>query len=207
MANEQNKDKYPSGSTLNPEKHNKSEEKEITAIASGTRKKPSFFKRAFSDFVGEDVDSVGKYILRDVVIPATKNLIVDAFEGGLEMLLFGETRRSRRFGTTETKSIFNYAGISNGRTGRQEASLRARTRHEFDDIVFETRAEAEEVLSSMIDYLEIYHIVSVADFYQLSNISASPQDHKWGWKSLKNANVARSREGYIIEFPKTEPIR
>ena len=59
----------------------------------------------------------------------------------------------------------------------------------------------------MIDYLEIYHIVSVADFYQLSNISASPQDHKWGWKSLKNANVARSRDGYIIEFPKTEPIR
>lgn len=207
MANETQKDKYPSGSTLNPEKVKPTEAPEIEAIATGRKKKPSFFKRAFSDFVGEDVDNVGRYIWTDVIIPATKNLIVDAFEGGLEMLLFGSARRSKR-GKGSIGGIFNYNGISTGKTEHSGPSLRARARHDFDDIEFDNKSEAEDVLHDMVDYLETYGLVSVAVFYQLAGVSPAVQDHNWGWKSLKNATVTRTRDRtYVIELPKPDPIR
>ena len=76
----------------------------------------------------------------------------------------------------------------------------------FDDIILETRWEAEEVLSHMIDLIENYGVASVADLYELVGITGSFTDNKYGWTNLSSATVSRVRDGYLINLPNAQPI-
>lgn len=215
MNEEDLRKKYPSGSSLNQEKPVKKEpkdSKEITPVASGKVKKKGFLRRSFDTIVGKDVDSVGGYIVNDVLAPAIRDTIVNVVTGGIEMLIYGETRtrggiRGGLLGNSQRTSSYNYNGIYSGPNKPAAAQIqRTRTPRDFDGICFETRGEAEDVLSRMIDILETYNIISVADFYQLSNVASTPQDQKWGWTSLKDASVDRTRDGYVVALPKPSPI-
>ena len=215
MNEEDLRKKYPSGSSLNQEKHVKKESKdskEITPVASGKVKKKGFLRRSFDTIVGKDVDSVGGYIVNDVLAPAIRDTIVNVVTGGIEMLIYGETRtrggiRGGLIGNSQRTSSYNYNGIYSGPNKPAAVQIqRTRTPRDFDGICFETRGEAEDVLSRMIDILETYNIISVADFYQLSNVASTPQVQKLGWTSLKDASVDRTRDGYVVALPKPSPI-
>ena len=76
------------------------------------------------------------------------------------------------------------------------------------DIVFQTREDAETALSSMEDVIKQYGVVSLADVYDIAGrVTPSYAANKYGWKSLENAKVVRCREGYFIEVPKATEIK
>lgn len=72
----------------------------------------------------------------------------------------------------------------------------------FKEIIFESRKSAEEVLHQMDQILQEYALVTVADFYDLSGITSSFFDARYGWTNLKDAEVVRVRAGYKIKLPK-----
>ena len=72
--------------------------------------------------------------------------------------------------------------------------------------VFDTRKEAEEVLDRMDDLIDTYGVVSVADLYDLVGISGNYTDNKYGWTNLRNADVQRVRDGYLLKLPKALPF-
>ena len=78
--------------------------------------------------------------------------------------------------------------------------------YDYDEIVLESRGEAEEVLERMDDLLDNYGIVSVAAFYDLVGITGNYTDNKYGWTSLRNASVQRLRDGYLLKLPKALPL-
>lgn len=188
----------------------KSAEPKRAKVISGSvkTKKKGLGKKVTELFVGEDVDNVALYILHDVLVPAAKNTISDMVSGGIEMLMFGEQRggRTRRDGN---KSYISY-NQPRGRTtyggnrsiiGRSDMTARTSNRH-MDDIVFETRGDAESALTAMFDILEEFHTVSVNDLYDIVGITASYTDANFGWDNLSRATVTRTREGYLLELPK-----
>lgn len=76
------------------------------------------------------------------------------------------------------------------------------------DIVFQTREDAETALSSMEDVIKQYGVISLADVYDIvGRVAPSYAANKYGWKSLENAKVVRCREGYFIEVPKATEIK
>lgn len=76
------------------------------------------------------------------------------------------------------------------------------------DIVFQTREDAETALSSMEDVIKQYGVISLADVYDIvGRVAPSYATNKYGWKSLENAKVVRCREGYFIEVPKATEIK
>ena len=80
-------------------------------------------------------------------------------------------------------------------------------RKTIDDIVFETRGDAEKVLDTLSEALSVYGSVSVADFYDLADISAEWTDNNFGWTDLRGARVLRTRGGgYTIDMPKPTNI-
>ena len=83
---------------------------------------------------------------------------------------------------------------------RREPSLRNRSRHNFDDIILDSRGEAEEVLSHLVDLVDDYGMASVADLYDLVGITSNFTDNKYGWTNLSSASVSRVRDGYLIDF-------
>ena len=172
------------------------------------RKKP--LGRKFMDtFFGTDLKSVFEYVVSDVLAPAAKDMIVEAGSQGLERMIFGDTNSRRRSsgGVTPTGHI-NY-----NRMGRQSRGPsptpqnRVRARHNFDEVVLQSRAEGQEVLSRMYDILSRYESVTVSDLYELVGLRGDHTDLKWGWTDLHGASVDRLRNGgFLLDLPQPEPL-
>ena len=85
---------------------------------------------------------------------------------------------------------------------------RDRNLERCEDIIFQTRQDAEIVLSSMEEVIKQYGVVSLADVYNIAGRGTpSYASYKYGWRSLNNAKVVRCREGYFIEVPKATEIK
>ena len=79
-------------------------------------------------------------------------------------------------------------------------------RTNFDDIVFEIRKEAENVLASLFARLVQYDVVFVSDLYELVRIDPVLNDSKYGWTELTGAHVAVVNEKYVLKLPEPKNI-
>lgn len=151
-------------------------------------------------FINEDFDSVKDYIFNDVLKPTLKSLLADIVKGGIEKLLYGEVKNNK---SSRHESKFSYDRCSEP----TRASQPNRSSHNFDDITFTTRYDAERVLSDMTHYIRTYGQVSVSDFYDYVGITPEWTDEEWGWTNLRGTNVRPVRNGYILTLPRTERLR
>lgn len=181
-------------------------EKKIEKVVSGnvkTKKKSDISK--FADvFIAEDMENVKSYIVSDVIIPTVKNTIADIVTNGLNMILFGETNRGSK---RSTASKISYSGYYNKKDDRRSSSQpRTRGGYFYDDVILDSRGDAEEVLSCLDDLIETYGTASVADLGELVGITGEYTDNKYGWTDLRNASVERTREGYRLKLPRALPL-
>ncbi|MDD3229743.1 MAG: hypothetical protein PHE09_11060 [Oscillospiraceae bacterium] len=202
---------YPSNSKRVKEEASEKVEKkpEVQKIVTGRvrKQKKSFFKRIGQTMFGDDSRSVGTYVLQDILIPAAKDLVVDTIRGGIEVAVYGErqSRNSRRGYTHYDKVSYRAGDRDRDREkDRREVSRSARARHDFDDIVLDSRGEAEDVRIHLLDLCDEYGQATVADFYDLVGVTSSFTDNKYGWTDLRGASVSRVRDGYLINLPRTE---
>lgn len=160
--------------------------------------------RKFTDiFISEDVANVKEYILYDILAPSIKKAFYDIVVDSLNMTLFGG--RNGKRSTADKISYKDYNGISR-RDDRKYSSTRTSSGYSYDDIILETRGEAEAVLSRMDELMETYEIVRVADLYDLVGITGEYTDNKYGWTNIHNAEIERVRDGYRIKMPRALPI-
>lgn len=184
----------------------------IQPIAKGTRKKKSLGKRLFDSFIGDSLPDIKEYVVQDVIVPTIKGAIADAITGGIDMLFWGSTaKRSGRYGNRQrgTYTAYNsfYDGGRTTRDSRDRDRNDRRRSYDVDDIIFNSRGEAEDVLSQLCDLVETYGSARVSDLYDMSNITGEFTDNYWGWKNLSTASVKRIREGYILDLPRTVEVR
>lgn len=171
------------------------------------RAKRSLRKRFTENFVGGDAGSVGSYVFFDVLLPAAKDMVADAMSMGVEKMLFGEARSTSRRGRMGGHGHTNYSRLSTSPSVRVDPrgpSRQARTQHNFDEIILEGRAQAEEVITNLYDLLEQYEAVTVKDLYELVGIKPEYTDEKYGWVDLRGASVSRVRNGYLLDLPRPE---
>lgn len=86
-------------------------------------------------------------------------------------------------------------------------SRRGRARHDFDEIVLATRAEATDVLDALFELSSKWEEVSVADLYGLIGEEPNHVDETWGWRSLQGADVLKVRGGYLLDLPDPQPLK
>lgn len=200
---EPNSNKYKMEKTIK-----ETEEKKIEKVVSGTvvKRRRNLFKRFSDIFFSEDVGDVKTYLIYDVLVPAIKENIADLINSAVGMIFFGEASRRPRKGISETGSKVNYSGYFSGGERREKLPnyTRSRVAHNFDDVIFETRGEAELVLDGMLEILNSeYKQVTVAEFYDLAGISTTFTDNKFGWTDLRGARVVGSASrGYYIDLPR-----
>lgn len=190
---------YPSNSRRSKRGSDEEPQRKLKVIKGNIveRKKPLLMR-----IFGENTKSVGNYILWDVLIPAGKNTITEMISNGIEMLLYGEPRSNVR--RDRGRSYVSYNSYYKDRD-REPDSRRleiGKNRHRFEDVVLESRSDAEEVLSNLVDLVEDYGVATVADFYDLVGLSGEWADNKYGWDNLSRSSVKRVRDGYILEMPK-----
>jgi hypothetical protein len=194
---ETSKKGVPDGKNINP-----------VVTGSAVRRRKSLRKQFSETFVAGDFRSAVQYVLFDVLLPAAKDMVVEAGSQGIEKLIFGDTRRR---GSTPPQSgptghiSYNRYAMGSRLSGPQRAmSRQARARHNFDEIVLDQRSEAEEVIDRLFDLVSRYEAATVADLYELVGLASVHTDNKWGWTDLTGAGVSRVRGGYLLDLPDPE---
>ena len=206
-------------STLKPNSNVSKEEKHVEKVVKGQAKirKKTLGEKFSETFLSDEVGDVKSYLVFDVLIPALKDTIFDMFKTGLEMTLFGDSRpknvqRSNRYGGgsgshTSYQSYSDHGSSRGGRTWSQsEGRYDRKPSRDFGDIVFPDRADAEHVLSNLVELIDMYGVASVADFKTFAGIKKSWTDDDIGWDALGSAKIIRTREGFILDLPRPVPL-
>lgn len=163
--------------------------------------------RKFTDiFVAEDISSVKTYLIDDLLIPSVKNTILDLIIEGATILFKGEPGHSRKSGSSSVDYVsYRRYAEKDRRDERRHSTTRAS--YGYDDIVLDSRGEAERVLTCMDEMIDTYGFVTVADLYDLVGRTCNYTDNKYGWTNLRNAEPVRVRGGdYMLRLPKAYPI-
>lgn len=179
--------------------------KKVEQIASGKARKKTEVRKLADSFISEDMHSVKEYIVQEVLIPTAKKVISEVVTNSIDMLLYGEVKSKKRGQNESRVSYTKYYERDRERDYDRGARTRSRG-YDYDDIILDTRREAEEVLDRMQDLIDNYGIVSVADLYDLVGINGSYTDNKYGWTQLRSADVQRVRDGYLLKLPKALPF-
>ena len=78
---------------------------------------------------------------------------------------------------------------------------------DYMDISFDTRMDAERILTFLKVNLEKYGIATIADLKGISGLRASYSDNDYGWTNLAFARVYRARDGrFYLDLPEVMPI-
>lgn len=166
-------------------------------------KKKGELRKIAEEFIVDDVKNIKTYVITDVLIPTIKDTIWDILTNTLDMFLFNGTKDHRKHGKSSPKiSYRDYYDSKNDRGRNYEI----RDRFDYDDLEFDSRGEADAVLTGMLETIDQYGVVSVADMYDMADVTAPYTGNRYGWTSLRNAEVVRVRNAYIIKLPKAKPI-
>ena len=182
-------------------------------VISGTaieRKEP-LRKKFIQAYAGDSAQSVGQFLLMDVVVPGTKNIISDLVTQGINRLLYGSASRPGGGQVRSNVGGVSYGKFFNGGGGQQAApasnlSQQSRANHQFGEIVLQSRADAELVIDSLRALIEQYGNATVQNLYSLVNVSSDFTDIKYGWTNLARAGVVQIREGYLLDLPRPEVL-
>lgn len=201
---------YPGNS--HKARQEKKEPKQLTKITTGkvaTRKK-SLYKRFMDTFVVDDISNVVHYIIHDVLVPAAKSTVADMVQGGTDMILFpGRGNSGSRGRREQGRSYVSYDRNRNTNQRNQrddrsrDISPKNRARHNFDELIIDSRAEADEVISTLVDLTLDYDQATVSDLYALVGTPHTSTDTRWGWTDLSSASASPLRGGgYVLNLPK-----
>lgn len=197
-----------------PNSHRSKEEQKNTAettkkvekVVKGpvkTRKK-SEVRKLTDTIISEDAANVKSYVLFDVIIPTIKKTVVDIVTDSIHMIFLGTTARGK---SSSGGTKINYSKFYDPRDDRRYNEPRVnRNRFDYDDLIFDSRGEAEAVLDQMEELIDRYHVVTVADMYDMADMTAPYTSNKYGWTNLRNAEIVRVRDGYIIKLPRAMVI-
>lgn len=173
------------------------------------RRKP-LGKKFSETFLGGDARGAGSFVVLEVILPAIRNAVADAVTMYTEKILWGETRSKPRSGGLVGGLLggpTNYNKASMGwRDDPRDPRVARRSAATMDEVIIETRVEAEHVLDRMVDLLKQYDQVTVSDLCDLVGATAAYTDNKWGWTDLRGADIRRVREGYLLKLPQPDSL-
>lgn len=183
------------------------EKKEITPVAKARVKRESTARKVVGEIIKEDARSVGETVLWDVIIPTVKNLISDTVTRSIESMLYGDSRpRSRN-------NYSDYSGYSRQKGGRDRPVERRERRSarqaepERNEIIFDTRSDANDVIDRMSDIIDQYGQASLADLNALIGASSNFIDDNWGWTDMGSFNVRQVRDGFMLTHDEPQSLK
>ena len=184
------------------EKEKEIERQKQEKIISGnvSMKKRSGFRSFMDDFWADDIGDVKSYIRKDVIIPNIKKLISELVSGSLDLLFYGERQNKKKTSPTTRVSYSSYY------TTQSQPSPRVTARESIssyylDDIIFDNRKDAEDVLVKLYELVDAYQCARVSDLNEFIGTDGNYTDVKYGWRNLNGACVRKVSDGWLLDLP------
>ena len=160
--------------------------------------------------VAETAAGVWEYVLNQVLLPSLKDTLYDVISGGSSRALFGAGGARERGGPRTNYSRYSRPGMapSNPYTQTRTPSSHGRVSKNSEEVVLETRDQADAVLDALREIVKVYNQASVGDMLELCDIESVFTDGQWGWtdREIVNARIMPDRNGFVLRMPPTVPI-
>ena len=186
----------------------------LVAQGQMSKNRKGVFGTIFEEIFVNNFNEMRKTFIQDVIVPNTKDWMYGLLSNMLDDMFFkssgGSYRSSSIFsrsrGGTDYSSRFRGSSRSSDRRERRDDPRREDIR-DWEEISFDTRADAERILSSMKAAVHDYGIVTIGDLFSFSGLESSWADCKYGWANLDNARAFRGHDGRIyLDLPNPMPI-
>lgn len=218
-------DQYPSNSNKSKEKPAATGEKKKMkkVVDEGNAKKiptatgSKLFKKAIADDVGYIFDNIAE----NTIGPMLRDMVEDSIANGIHMLLNpgdrdgysyhrnkGHTNYAGAYRGGKTTKYVGSAGSDRDRRREQGRASRRGNRYAFENIEFDSKDDAMDVLSTLYDALDQYegYAITVSEFYEAAGLDYTHNDMRYGWYDLEGARVKPSRGAWVITLPEPEYV-
>lgn len=197
---DQLKERYPSNSitAIRPQPQAQPSREKVEGVVKGRTvlQKETLGKKFKRLLFPGDMQDMRKYAVEQILLPSLKNGALAL----VELALFGSVSRRSTTGLGAQRT--NYSYISSSNVQKQSGPVmtqRDRATHNFQNVIFETYEDAEEVISTLIDLVDRYGSARVSDFYDAAKIDCDYASENWGWKTFRRLETKAVHGGYIID--------
>lgn len=202
-------------------------EKDTNSEGGKLHKKNKLQKMTRSVFNSED-NSVGHYIIDDVVAPTIKKSVsdivsnvassaADLLSNFVDALLYGEDAPTIRKNKEAAKTSYSSYSRDKKEPRRSILSMRSISRFHADEITFANRTRAELAKKSLESDIINYGNVSLYEYCEkvlsdneLNDIPWTYKDYVWDDpESIRESRVIRAGVSgeYFIDLPEPRPIK
>lgn len=189
----------------------KEEEHRVEKVAKGKvqKKSETSVQKFAKAFVPQDAKSIKDYVLEE-----SPGLIVSFLRRFLQNMLdtyfpdkggYGYSRGGS-LGMRNSATRYDNVIRTGAATGTGVKTRNTNTVYEYENVVFNDYADADEVLDGLYDCLQRYEKVRVFDLYDLAGVAANATDRNYGWVDLRGSRVVSTRDGWVIDLPRAVPL-
>lgn len=164
----------------------------------------------FTDaFIQGDADTIKKYVWEKLVIPKSKEMASSVLTTVVNMFIYGDARKSDNKRRTSHVSYRDYYDDERpeSRRDRDRYSEWNRSVLDFEDPLFDTYEDADELRETLDDIISRKGEVSVAYLYQILRKSTRSVDYDWGWTNLKDTKIIYTDEGWWLKMPRPRYLK
>lgn len=176
-------------------------EKVVSGRVRVKKQRKGNLEKAAEIFTGQDLNSVKEHLIKDVLFPNIQKLLYDTITNGADTIIYGGKGKNKRSDGTRVSYWRSYdsgSGSSNEKT-----TYSGRGIYNFENLLFEKKQDAEAVLDSMQEIIDQFGVVSVADLYDLADVTIdNTTASNYGWKSIASAKSVATPDGWILSLSK-----
>lgn len=199
----------------------KVERKSLDKVVAGEPKKvkKSLVGRLVTGVLGpEGLPGIGQYVSEEIIVPAIKNIIVDAVTSGINMVMYGDSKgttprnygggpRYTGYGASHRPTVNYTSRYTSQQPEPSQISARG-VRQGVEEYIIENREDAAHVLTTLTEQADMYGSVSIADYYDLIGVPSNYTDNNYGWilETIAHSSIRPVRGGHVIKFPPAEVI-
>ena len=160
-------------------------------------------------FLAEDLKTVKNRLIVDYILPMLKNGVWSIFNSAVSIALFGEDRsRGSSGGYSGPRTQRNsYDGYYQGAQSNRGGNPNQPIRQDLQNVDFESRMDAEDILGELRGAVRNYNQVAVGDLWDLMGVSSVDTDYNYGWYNLDQAYIKGIAGGYRLILPRPVPLR
>lgn len=177
-------------------------------VADGAVKvKKNGFKTVIHSLVQGDAKSAKHYVVYEVLIPGVRTLAYDMLSKGLQMLVYNTVKTPQR--ANQNRQYVSYGSFyrqEQQTPKQQQPSVPSRSK-DFGELLFDSKAEAEDVLGLMSTIIQDWGSVSISDLCEMTRLPSNFTDCDYGWTDLSRARAVPTRDGFLLELPKPEYLK
>ena len=182
----------------------------VQPVTTAKVKKRGLIERLVKGMFGpERVKSITKYVGREVIAPAFRDIVRNSLHTTVDMMLNrdGHTPRSSSWSNDNSRKP-NYNTNTNRtnynsayQNAQRKSAHNAPVEYDFDIYYISDMNDANEILKLMREELARDGQVPLSYYYYLINKPTTYVDQTVGWVDLSSVRVVYTRAGHYVDLP------